>query len=58
MHDVMTKYPIPWIFVSPETDYYLSEIQEKEEEAKIREFLTEEEINEQFNDEAYHNLDT
>ena len=53
----MTKYPIPWIFLSPETDDYLREIQEAEED-RIREFLTEEEIDEQFDDEAYHNLDT
>ena len=56
-HDVMMKYPIPWIFLSPETDDYLREIQEAEED-RIREFLTEEEIDEQFDDEAYHNLDT
>ena len=56
-HDVMSKYPIPWIFLSPETDDYLKEIQEEEED-RIREFLTEEEIDEQFDDEAYHNLDT
>ena len=53
----MSKYPIPWIFLSPETDDYLREIQEEEED-RIREFLTEEEIDEQFDDEAYHNLDT
>ncbi|KAK0607988.1 hypothetical protein LWI29_023634 [Acer saccharum] len=56
-HDVMFKYPIPWIFLSPETDDYLREIQEEEED-RLREFLTEEEIDEQFDDEAYHNLDT
>ncbi|KAK0606716.1 hypothetical protein LWI29_003259 [Acer saccharum] len=49
--------PAPVVQRSPETDDYLREIQEEEED-RLREFLTEEEIDEQFDDEVYHNLDT
>ena len=56
-HDVMSRYPIPWIFLSPETDDYLREIQEEEDE-RLKEYLTEEEMEDLFDEEAYHNLDT
>ncbi|KAK3229866.1 hypothetical protein Dsin_001747 [Dipteronia sinensis] len=55
-NDVWFKYPIPWIFLIPETDEALRELQE-EEEIRFGDLLLEDDNEfDDFDDEAYQTL--